>query len=94
MELNTIAEIDSFDAIKELVRTGLAISILPTWVVRAELASGVLTDFAPGRRALLQTWGLHRWRSIPITSVENSFRVLFQEAAAKLQCNTLRPAAG
>jgi DNA-binding transcriptional LysR family regulator len=90
IELNAIAEIDSFDAIKELVKTGSAISILPLWVMKDELASGVLTDFPPGRRALLQTWGLYRWRSHPVTSVENSFRVLFQEAAAKLQCNTLQ----
>jgi DNA-binding transcriptional LysR family regulator len=90
IELNAVAEIDSFDAIKELVKTGVAISILPQWVIKDELASGVLTAFAPGRRGLAQTWGIYRWRSHPITSVENSFRVLFEEAAAKLQCNTLQ----
>jgi DNA-binding transcriptional LysR family regulator len=88
LELNAIAEIDSFDAIKELVKTGSAISILPLWVMKNELAAGVLTDFAPGRRALVQTWGLFRWKSNPVTNVENSFRQLCQQAAAKLQSNT------
>ena len=85
IELNTIAEMDSFDAIKELVKAGTAISVLPLWVVQDELTAGVLAAFPPGRRALTQCWGLYRWRSRPVTAVENSFRVLCEEAASHVK---------
>jgi len=71
--MNQIAEIESFDAIKALVKQGFGMSILPDWVVKEELAAGVLTAFAPGRRRLTQSWGLLRWQGSPITSVGNSF---------------------
>jgi len=85
IEMNAVAEMDSFDAVKELVKAGTAISVLPLWVVQDELAAGVLTAFPPGRRALTQSWGLYRWRSRPITAVENSFRVLCEAAAIALR---------
>ncbi len=84
IELNAIAEMDSFDGIKELVKDGTAISVLPLWVVQDDLAAGVLAEFPPGRRALTQAWGLYRWRSRPVAVVENSFRVLCEAAAGNM----------
>jgi LysR family transcriptional regulator, low CO2-responsive transcriptional regulator len=84
VKMNQIAEIESFDAIKVLVRQGFGISILPDWVVKEDLAAGVLTAFAPGRRRLTQSWGLLRWQGRPITSVENSFMLSCLAAAKSL----------
>ena len=82
--MNRIAEIESFDAIKALIVQGFGMSLLPDWVVKEELAAGVLAAFAPGRRRLTQSWGLLRWQGRPITSVENSFRLSCLAAAKTL----------
>jgi DNA-binding transcriptional LysR family regulator len=58
--LNGIAEIDTLEVIKEMLRRGFGMSILPDWVVKEELAAGLLVSFAPGRRHLRQSWGLLR----------------------------------
>jgi DNA-binding transcriptional LysR family regulator len=79
--LNGIAEIDSLVVIKEMLRHGFGMSILPDWLVKEELASGILTGFPPGRRHLRQSWGLLRLRGRPIASIENSFQLLCAEAA-------------
>jgi DNA-binding transcriptional LysR family regulator len=84
IEMNAIAEIDSFDAIKELVKSGIGISVLPQWAIQEELATGVLIAFPPGRRTLNQTWGIYRWKSRPVTRVENTFHVLCGAAAGRL----------
>jgi DNA-binding transcriptional LysR family regulator len=83
--LNGIAEIDSLEVIKEMLRHGFGMSILPDWVVKDELKAGTLAGFSPGRRRLRQSWGLLRLRGRPITSIENSFHVLCIEAAKSFQ---------
>lgn len=88
IDLNVIAEIDSFDAIKEWVKSGLGITVLPHWAVQEELASQVLIAFPPGRRALRQSWGIYRWASSPVTTVENTFRVLCEAASRKMMTST------
>lgn len=84
IRMNQIAEIESFDAIKALVLQGFGMSILPDWVVKEELAAGLLTAFAAGRRHLTQSWGLLRWQGRPASSVENSFRLSCLAAAKSL----------
>jgi DNA-binding transcriptional LysR family regulator len=88
IEMNAVAEIDSFDAIKEWVKSGSGMSVLPHWAIQKELAVGVLTAFPPGRRTLHQSWGIYRWASLAVTPVESTFRVLCQAAAEKLQAPT------
>ncbi len=83
--INSIADIESLDVIKEMLRHGLAMSILPDWVVKDELKAGLLAGFAPGRRHLRQSWGLLRLRGRPVTAIESSFSVLCAEAAKSLQ---------
>jgi len=84
IRMNQIAEIESFDAIKALVIQSIGMSMLPDWVVKEELAAGVLTAFAPGRRRLTQSWGLLRWQGRPMSSVEHSFRLSCIAAAKTL----------
>jgi LysR family transcriptional regulator, low CO2-responsive transcriptional regulator len=83
--LNGIAEIDSLEVIKEMLKQGFGMSILPDWVVRDELQAGTLVGFSPGRKRLRQSWGLLRLRGRPITSIENSFQVLCLETAKSFQ---------
>ena len=74
--LNVVAEIDSFDTIVEMVKIGAGISVLPLWAVQGDLAAGKLNGFAPGRRALNQTWGLYRWHGRTTADLDKSFRLL------------------
>ena len=83
--INGIAEIDSVDVIKEMVRHGFGMTILPDWAVKDELKAGILAGFPPGRRHLRQSWGLLRLRDRPVTSIESSFELLCAEAAKSLQ---------
>jgi LysR family transcriptional regulator, low CO2-responsive transcriptional regulator len=83
--INGIADIESLDVIREILRQGFGMSILPDWVVKDELAAGILAGFSPGRRHLRQSWGLLRFRGRTVTSIENSFQILCAEAAKSLQ---------
>ena len=83
--LNGIAEIDSLEVIKEMLRHGFGMSILPDWVVKDELKAGILAGFSPGRRRLRQSWGLMCLRDHPVSSIESTFQVLCAEAAKSLQ---------
>ena len=61
MALNTVIELGSMDAIKELVKLGLGISILAPWVANRELEDKSLVAMPLGRRKLKRHWGvLHR----------------------------------
>jgi DNA-binding transcriptional LysR family regulator len=83
--INGIADVEILDVIKEMLKHGFGMSILPDWVVKDELEAGILVGFPPGRRHLRQSWGLLRLRGRPVTSVENSFCLLCAEAAKSLQ---------
>jgi DNA-binding transcriptional LysR family regulator len=79
--LNCVAEVEYLETVKELVKVGMGISILPTWIVQEELRDGSLCVFPVGRRPLRQGWGLVRWSHRPINSIEYNFRNLCAAAA-------------
>jgi DNA-binding transcriptional LysR family regulator len=83
--VNAVSDIESLEVIKEMVRQGFGMSILPNWVVKDELKAGILIAFPPGRRHLRQSWGLLRLRGRPVTAIENSFQILCAEATKSLQ---------
>ncbi len=83
--LRCAAEIDSLDTVRELIRQGFGMGILPEWAVRRELAEGSMRSFPLGRKSLRQSWGFVRLRGSPVTSVETRFRVLCAEAAQSLR---------
>lgn len=56
--LPTFIELSNIEAIKELVKLGLGISILAPWVARRELAEGSLIDLPLGSRKLQRSWGV------------------------------------
>ncbi len=55
--LPTSIELGNMEAIKELVKLGLGVSILARWVARKELAEGSLCALPLGQRKLKRRWG-------------------------------------
>jgi len=56
--LPTFIELGNIEAIKELVKLGLGVSILAPWVARRELAEGALIALPLGPRKLQRSWGI------------------------------------
>jgi DNA-binding transcriptional LysR family regulator len=73
MVLNMVMELGSMEAIKELVKLGLGVSILAPWIARKEIQSGELVSLSLGKRKLKRTWGLLHWRGRQLTLAEETF---------------------
>lgn len=73
MVLNMVMELGSMEAIKELVKLGLGVSILAPWIARKEIESGELVSLSLGKRKLKRTWGLLHWRGRRLTLAEETF---------------------
>ncbi len=83
--LNTVAEIDSLETIKALLKQPPAFSLLPAWAVKREVAAGALVNLPFGRRPLLQTWGFSHWRGRALNHAEATFLKLCRSAVAALE---------
>lgn len=81
MVLNAVMEFGSMEAIKELVKLGLGVSILAPWIARKEIESGELVTLPLGRRKLKRTWGLLHWRGRPLSMAEETFSNLCRSQA-------------
>jgi LysR family transcriptional regulator, low CO2-responsive transcriptional regulator len=79
--LNCVAEVEYLETVRELLKAGMGIGILPSWIVQEELRAGSLRAFPAGRRPLCQGWGLRRWKQRAIDSIESDFRILCAAAA-------------
>jgi DNA-binding transcriptional LysR family regulator len=73
MVLNMVMEFGSMEAIKELVKLGLGVSILAPWIARKELEAGELVSLPLGRRKLKRTWGLMHGRGRRLSLAEETF---------------------
>jgi DNA-binding transcriptional LysR family regulator len=83
--LNTVIELGSMEAIKEMVKLGLGVSIVTPWVVQDELREGSLVALPLGRRKLKRDWGILHWRGRRLTLAEETFVGLCRTAAENLQ---------
>jgi len=83
MVLNMIMEFGSMEAIKELVKLGLGVSILALWIARKEIESGELVALSLGKRKLKRTWGLLHWRARRLTLTEETFMSLCRTHCAR-----------
>jgi DNA-binding transcriptional LysR family regulator len=86
--INGVPFIESLDVIKEFLRQGIGMSILPDWVVKDELKAGTFAGFPPGRRRLRQTWGIMCLHGHPVSPIESTFEVLCAEAAKSFNQST------
>ncbi|MBN9692432.1 MAG: LysR family transcriptional regulator [Verrucomicrobia bacterium] len=82
--LNTIIELGSMEAIKELVKLGLGVSIAAPWVVQRELEDGSLRAIPLGRRKLKRSWSVVHWRGRRLTLAEETFVGLCRSAVESL----------
>lgn len=73
MVLNMVMEFGSMEAIKELVKLGLGVSILAPWIARKELEVGELVSLPLGKRKLKRAWGILHWRGRRLTMAEETF---------------------
>lgn len=85
MLLNTVIEVGSMEATKELVKLGLGISILAPWIARKEIEEGSLVTLPLGRRRLQRRWGILHWRGRRLSLAEETFIGLCQSACMPLQ---------
>lgn len=51
-------EVDHVEAVKELVRQGLGVAVLPAWSIRAEVEAGALAAMSVGPQGLTRGWCL------------------------------------
>lgn len=81
MVLNTVIELGSMEATKELVKLGIGVSILAPWIARKEIEDGSLVALPLGRRKLQRRWGILHWRGKRLNLAEETFIGLCESAA-------------
>jgi LysR family transcriptional regulator, low CO2-responsive transcriptional regulator len=84
MVLNSVLEVGSMDATKELVKLGLGASILAPWIARKELEEGSLVALPLGRRKLQRRWGILQWRGKRLNLAEETFIGLCRTATSMM----------
>ncbi|HXT10340.1 MAG TPA: LysR family transcriptional regulator [Candidatus Angelobacter sp.] len=80
--LNTVIELGSMEAIKELVKLGLGVSIVSPWIAREEIEEGSVVALPLGRRRLRRRWGILHWRGKRLNLAEETFMGLCEAACA------------
>jgi DNA-binding transcriptional LysR family regulator len=83
--LNSVIELGSMEATKELVKLGLGICILAPWVAKKELDEGSLVALPLGRRKLTRRWGILHWKGKRLSLAEETFIGLCESATASLR---------
>lgn len=85
ISLRSMLDLGSMEAIKELVKLGLGVSILAPWTARKELEEGSLVALPLGRRKLKRRWGVLSWQGRRLNLAEETFIGLCQASAKKFQ---------
>ena len=85
MVLNTVIELGSMEATKELVKIGLGVSILAPWIARKEIEDGSLVALPLGRRKLHRRWGILHSRGKRLNLAEETFIGLCESACVPLR---------
>ena len=84
MVLNTVIEVGSMEATKELVKLGIGVSILAPWIAQKEIEEGSLVALPLGRRKLQRRWGILHWRGKRLNLAEETFIGLCESASIPL----------
>lgn len=91
MVLNTVIEVGSMEATKELVKLGIGISILAPWIAKKEIEEGSLVALPLGRKKLQRRWGILCWRGRRLTLAEETFIGLCKSATLNLNGQPRQP---
>jgi DNA-binding transcriptional LysR family regulator len=84
MVLNTVIEMGSMEATKELVKLGVGVSILAPWIAQKEIEQGSLVALPLGRRKLSRHWGILHLQGKRLNLAEETFVGLCESATARL----------
>jgi DNA-binding transcriptional LysR family regulator len=90
MVLNTVIELGSMDAIKELVKLGVGVSILAPWIAQKEIQEQSLFALPLGKRKLKRHWGIAHWKSRRLSLAEETFLGLCKTVTENLHINTAK----
>ncbi len=82
--LQTSIDLGNMEAIKELVKLGVGISILAPWSAKKELKDGSLVALPLGRRKLKRRWGVLHWRGRRLSLAEETFITVCETVAKRL----------
>jgi DNA-binding transcriptional LysR family regulator len=83
--LHSLLDLGNMEAIKELVKLGLGVSILAPWTARKELGEKSLVALPLGRRKLKRRWGVLHWRGRRLSLAEETFVGLCESVCAKIR---------
>jgi len=82
--LHSLLDLGNMEAIKELVKLGLGVSILAPWTARKELEERSLVALPLGRRKLRRRWGVLHWRGRRLTLAEETFIGLCESVSERI----------
>ncbi len=66
-------DLGNMEAIKELVKLGIGISILAPWTAKNEIKAGTLVALLLVKRKLKRRWGILHWEGRRMSMVEETF---------------------
>ena len=66
-------DLGNMEAITELVKLGIGISILAPWTARKEIAAGKCVALPLGKRKLKRRWAILHWQGRRMSMVEETF---------------------
>jgi DNA-binding transcriptional LysR family regulator len=83
--LYSLLDLGNMEAIKELVKLGLGISIVAPWSCGKELDEGSLVTLPLGKRKLRRRWGVLHWRGRRLSLAEETFIGLCEQVTERFR---------
>lgn len=82
--LNIVGEVEHLDTVKSFVRHASLMSLLPGWVIAAELNNRWFVSLRAGKKPVEQSWGLLHSRTRPLNYGESALWKFCGEQVANL----------
>ena len=83
--MQSFLELGSMEAIKEMVKIGIGISILAPWIARKELDEKSLVALPLGKKKLRRHWGIMHWSERHLNLAEENFVGLCEALAESIR---------
>jgi LysR family transcriptional regulator, low CO2-responsive transcriptional regulator len=84
-EINNPLVLGSMDAIKELVKVGMGVGVLASWIVKEEIMKGTLVNISMGSSVIRRTWGISYLKWKELNEVERDFCELCIKNCSELE---------
>ncbi len=82
--LRSLLDLGNMEAIKELVKLGLGVSIIAPWTAKKEIKERSLAALPLGKRKLKRRWGVLFWRGRRLSLAEETFVGLCESVSERL----------